>query len=203
MRRRALILFGLAAAVFESQSAGGGIPDGSDCCEWDHVPPESRDYDYQGSEWLDQPEWPAPSNYRLKENDPIYIAEFLLLRSPIEAADRERLSIQAVMRLPVLGPQLLWLAVEAGHTSVVAALLRAGASPVGINSHETPSSGALLAASEQGDLESVRMLVEAGVDPDLHIPLGRQDVDSDLWFKPKPIYKRRPRERENAEIHGD
>ncbi|KAF6805999.1 hypothetical protein CSOJ01_09141 [Colletotrichum sojae] len=201
MRLRALILFGMSAAVFGSQSAGDGIPDGSDCCEWDHVPPESRDYGDQGSEWLNEPEWPAPSNYRLKENNPIYIAEFLLLRPPIEVADRERLSIQAVMGLPVLGPQLVWLAVEAGHTSVVAALLRAGASPVGVNSHGTLSSGALLAASEQGDLESVRMLVEAGVDPDLHIPRGGQDVDCGLLFKPKPVYIRRPRE--NAEIHSD
>ncbi|KAF6813470.1 hypothetical protein CPLU01_14651 [Colletotrichum plurivorum] len=176
MRRRALILFGMADAVFGSQSAEGGIPDGFDCCEWDHVPPESRDYGYQGSEWLNEIEWPAPSNYRLKENDPIYIAEFLLLRPPIEAADRERLSIQAVMGLPVLGPQLLWLAVEAGHTSVVAALLRGGASPIGVNSHGTPSSGALLAASSR-------------------------DVDSDLWIKPKPVYMRRPNE--NAEIHSD
>lgn len=117
-----------------------------------------------------------------KQNDPFYIDNVLLLRPPIEAVDRTQLSIQAFLAAPSLGSRLLWLAVEAGHTSTVAALLRAGANPVGINHDAYPSSGALLAASEQGDLESVRMLVEAGADPDLHLR-GVQDVDCDVSFK--------------------
>ena len=67
----------------------------------------------------------------------------------------------------------LTAAVRAGHPDIVQALLKAGARIDYRGSCPVPQESVLCIAAEQGRLESVRLLTEAGAPPNGHDPMGR------------------------------
>lgn len=180
------VLCSLTAAGSEKHDAD------DDCCEWDHVPTDPSDLglfdDY--NPWVDsidnfRPDNPNYNFYNPSGIGPFHAVDYLQWRPEMDVHERMLLSMEAFKASPNIGHRLLWLAAEAGHTSVAEALLRAGASPFGVNDRGKPSSRTLVVASRRGDVEIMRLLVEAGVDPDMSLD-GWQDVRPDWWENPEP-----------------
>ncbi|KAM5349643.1 hypothetical protein ACJ41O_006148 [Fusarium nematophilum] len=112
---------------------------------------------------------------RLSEHDSPYIAQ-----------QETPLPLPAWCYSPPWGRVLLLKAAEEGNPRDLATLLRAGVDPFEKNEHGNPWSRAFYITINGGDVESVRLLVNAGVDPGSRMS-GFLNEDEGVWGTPLTI----------------
>ncbi|KPM35935.1 hypothetical protein AK830_g10643 [Neonectria ditissima] len=148
-----------------------------DCCGWDEPPIVYPRMIPRPEDVHSAPKGPDPDDYALGRDDPAYAWAFLSTSAELDTEERLRLSLSALSRFPEKAGSLLSFAIEDGHPSVVSSLLEAGASATETDEDGTYRSSPLAAACRLGDVESLRLFVEAGADPDLYMAgLSEQDL---------------------------
>ncbi|KAK7426560.1 hypothetical protein QQZ08_006890 [Neonectria magnoliae] len=173
MMRLHLLIF----AVYVPTAAASQASLSKNCCGWNEPLIVYPRMFPQPEDVHPTPEGPNPDDYALGRDDPAYAWAFLSSLPELDADERLELSLKALSKFPEKAGSLLSFAVEDGHPSVVSSLLAAGVDATEMNEDGTPRSPPLAAACRRGDVHALRLLIEAGVDPDLYMAgLSEQDL---------------------------